>query len=64
MQTIVKKRSTIVIERSIDEVRTQVDEVINTVLPNGDIRSDFIAGMNTGGTLMQTFAPERFAAAT
>jgi hypothetical protein len=33
----------------------QIDEILNTVLPNGDLRSDFVGGMNTGGTLTVTF---------
>ncbi len=34
----------------------QVDEILNTVLPNGDVHSDYIGGMNKGGTLLVSFA--------
>jgi hypothetical protein len=33
----------------------QIDEIINTVLPNGDLRSEFVTGMNEGGTLRVHF---------
>jgi hypothetical protein len=35
----------------------QVDEISNTTLFNGDLRSDYVAGMNAGGTLLVTFRP-------
>lgn len=33
----------------------QVDEIVNTVLPNGDLQSDYVAGMNKGATLLVSF---------
>lgn len=33
----------------------QIDEIVNTVLPNGDLRSDYVGGMNKGGTLVISF---------
>jgi hypothetical protein len=34
----------------------QVDEIVNTVLPNGDVQSDYVGGMNKGATLLVTFS--------
>lgn len=34
----------------------QIDEIINTVLPNGDVHSDYVGGMNKGATLLVSFA--------
>lgn len=34
----------------------QTDEIVNTILPDGDLRSDFVTGMNRGGTLLVQFA--------
>lgn len=36
----------------------QSDEVINTVLPDGSLRSDFVGGMNTGARLVVSFLSE------
>lgn len=33
----------------------QIDDIVNTLLPNGDLRSDFTGGMNKGGTLFVRF---------
>lgn len=33
----------------------QTDEIVNTRLPGGDLRSDFVEGMNRGGTLVVRF---------
>lgn len=34
----------------------QADEIINTLLPNGDLHSDYVGGMNKGAALLVTFA--------
>lgn len=33
----------------------QIDELVNTVLPNGDLRSEFVSGVNEGGILRVHF---------
>ncbi len=36
----------------------QADEVVNTVLADGSLQSDFVGGMNAGGRLLVSFVPE------
>ena len=36
----------------------QADEIVNTVLPDGSLQSDFVAGMNKGGRLLITFSSQ------
>jgi hypothetical protein len=40
----------------------QADEIVNTVLSDGSLQSEFVGGMNKGGRLLVAFAPEGVAA--